>query len=88
MNISRKLKTVLGDSEGLQQEVALLLQEDAFKSLAEGLDTKHGGKEEILQKWNESHFRLCKSCGKTSPIQTFIFGPAGNLFCVQCTGTL
>ena len=37
MTISRKLKTVLGDTQSLQQELALILQEDGFKSLAEGL---------------------------------------------------
>lgn len=55
MTISRKLKTVLGDTEGLQHEIALILQEDGFKSLAEGLAAKYGGTEAAKEKWNADY---------------------------------
>jgi BRCT domain type II-containing protein len=61
MTISRKLKTVLGDTQSLQQELALILQEDGFKSLAEGLAAKYGGTEAAQQKWNEDYQRIIKN---------------------------
>lgn len=60
MAISRKLKTVLGDTEGLQQELALLLQEDGFKRLAEGLNANGGGRELILQSYYEQKEKYFK----------------------------
>ena len=54
MTISRKLKTVLGDTEGLQHEIAIILQEDGFKSLADALTNKHGGLEATQQKWHDA----------------------------------
>jgi len=62
MTISRKLKTVLGDTEGLQQELALLLQEDGFKRLAEGLAAKYGGTEAAQQKWQDDQLGECLEC--------------------------
>jgi len=53
MTISRKLKIVLGDTEGLQHEIALILQEDGFKSLADALTNKHGGLTASQQKYHE-----------------------------------
>ena len=38
--VSRKLKTVLGDHRGLREEVYLLLLDGGFESLAEALDEK------------------------------------------------
>ena len=55
MTISRKLKTVLGDTEGLQHEIALILQEHGFKSLADALTNKYGGLEAAQQKWHDDH---------------------------------
>ena len=59
MTISRKLKTVLGDTEGLQHEIALILQEDGFKSLADALTNKHGGLEATQQKWHDDRHIPC-----------------------------
>jgi len=63
MTISRKLKTVLGDTQSLQQELALILQEDGFKSLAEGLAAKYGGTEAAQQKWHNDQLGECIECG-------------------------
>ena len=38
--VSRKLKTVLGDHRGLREEVRLLLIDGGFESLAKTLDDK------------------------------------------------
>ena len=67
MTISRKLKTVLGDTEGLQHEIAIILQEDGFKSLADALTNKHGGLEAAQQKWHDDRHIPCVECGAKHP---------------------
>lgn len=87
MTISRKLKTVLGDTEGLQHEIAIILQEDGFKSLAEGLVAKYGGTEAAQQKWHNDQLGECIECGIKLPkydmkCETLMF--KAYYFCTDC----
>ena len=65
--ISRKLKTRSGNTEDLQKEIALLVEEEAFKKLAEGLAKK------IEEQW------YCDGCGKQYLRSEFITITTGNL---------
>jgi hypothetical protein len=87
MTISRKLKTVLGDTEGLQHEIALILQENGFKSLADALTNKHGGLEAAQQKWHNDQLGECIECGIKLPIYDMKYGTGmfkAYYFCTDC----
>lgn len=89
MTISRKLKTVLGDTEGLQHEVARLLEEDAFKSLAEALTDKYGGLAAAQEKWIRDQEGWCDGCGnhfkKTEFTVISNSNLAGIVLCPKCS---
>lgn len=51
MKVTRKLQSVLGDTEGLTQELAHLQEKNGFKSLADGLTSKYGGIEKAKKRW-------------------------------------
>lgn len=66
MNVTRKLKSVLGDVEGLKQELARLQEKNGFKSLADGLVSKYGGIEKAKKRWYDEYIVLigiCDACG-------------------------
>jgi len=88
MTISRKLKIVLGDTEGLQHEIALILQEDGFKSLADALTNKHGGLTAAQQKYHDGQLWCCDGCGNEYPKTDFITiktsWVAGIVLCPDC----
>lgn len=88
MTVSRKLKTVLGDTEGLQHEIALILQEDGFKSLADTLANKYGGLEAAQQKYHNDQLWYCDACGNQYPKTDFITVKTDNLagivLCPDC----
>lgn len=60
--ISYKLKTVLGDVEGLERELAHLLEKNQFKSLSEALATKYGGLEKTRERWHDEYMIMVGSC--------------------------
>lgn len=88
MTISRKLKTVLGDTEGLQHEIALILQEDGFKSLGDALEKKYGGITAAQQKWHDDQLWYCDGCGDKYPKTDFTIVQTSNLagvvLCQKC----
>jgi hypothetical protein len=51
MKVTQKLKSVLGDVEGLKQELARLQEENGFKSLADYLVNKYGGLDKAKKRW-------------------------------------
>lgn len=55
MNISTKLKTRLGDIDGLEEELLTFLGRGDIRRIVEMLHEKHGGCEEMSKKWSEDY---------------------------------
>lgn len=89
MIISRKLKTVLGDAEALQDELALILEEDGFKSLSDALVDKYGGLKAAQEKWIQDQQGWCDGCGnhfiKTEFTVITNNNLAGIALCPKCS---
>lgn len=62
MKVTQKLKSVLGDVEGLKQELARLQEENGFKSLADYLANKYGGLDKAKKRWYDEYIVLIGVC--------------------------
>jgi hypothetical protein len=61
--ISRKLKTIVGDHDGLAAELRHASNEDFWfwRNLSEDLVQKAGGRDKIVDEWQEHYRKLIES---------------------------
>ena len=77
-NITLKLKTVLGDVKGLQEELAYLQERGTIKKTIEQLDDKYSKLQRSKMVRHEDKHGICDACG----------GPLGKDYTTISTATL
>jgi len=77
-NVTLKLKTVLGDVKGLQEELTLLQERGSIKKMIEQLDDKYSKLQRSKMVRHENKYGICDACG----------GPLGKNYTTISTATL
>jgi len=77
-NVMIKLKTVLGDVKGLQEELATLQEKGSIKKIIEQLDDKYSKLQRSKMVRHENKYGICDACG----------GPLGKNYTTISTATL
>lgn len=87
-NITLKLKTILGDVKGFQEELTLLQEKGSIKRTIEQLDDKYNKLQRSKLVRHEDKYGICDACGgplgkNYSTISTATL--AGIVMCAECS---
>lgn len=77
-NVTLKLKTLLGDVKGLQEELVVLQEKGLIKKVTEQLNDKYSKLQRSKLVRHEDKYGICDACG----------GPLGKNYSTISTATL